>query len=215
MINNSRNFSFLCFIKKARFGCTIVNLVLSLWEKWVLFAVKFAENRPQKWEQKSNLRNNPECQFVGQNRPKSWFQPKSQDFLRFESAKPLQTFSASTTLRVRCSVRCPGPHSGRNVGKTSKIEQIPLRNQLKRDTNAWTGRSCFAGPIAYADALDVLTAATYSQCRNDKRNVSPRLSLAPIIYDALFLSPEPPPIEISRRHGRTRLSELTAFCPNC
>ena len=39
------------------------------------------------------------------------FLSKSQDFLRFDSGKPLQTFSTSTELRVRCSVRFLYHHS--------------------------------------------------------------------------------------------------------
>ena len=35
----------------------------------------------------------------------------------FERDKPLETFSTSTTLRVRRSVRCLGLHSRRNIRK--------------------------------------------------------------------------------------------------
>ena len=57
-------------------------------------------------------------------------------FPRFESDKPLQTFSASTTLHARRSVRCLGLHSQRNSRKTTKIKQNPLKNQLEIDTKA-------------------------------------------------------------------------------
>ena len=53
------------------------------------------------------------------------------DFLRFETAKPLQTFSTSTTLRVRRSVRFLGHHSRRNIRKTTKIKQNPLEKGYK------------------------------------------------------------------------------------
>ena len=78
-------------------------------------------------------RENRGISDISQNPDTSWI---SMDLLRFETAKPLQTFSTSTTLRVRRSVRFLGHHSRRNIRKTTKIKQNPLANQLKRYTNA-------------------------------------------------------------------------------
>ena len=65
---------------------------------------------------------------IGKKPDTSWI---SMDFLRFETAKPLQTFSTSTTLRVRRSVRFLGHHSRRNIRKTTKIKQNPLEKGYK------------------------------------------------------------------------------------
>ena len=70
---------------------------------------------------------------IGQNPDTSWI---FVVFRCFEHDKLLETFSTSTTLRVRRSVRCLGLHSRRNIRKTSKIEQISRRIQLKKDTRA-------------------------------------------------------------------------------
>ena len=70
---------------------------------------------------------------IGQNPDTSWI---FHDFPCFERYKPLQTFSTSTTLRVRRSVRCLDLHSRRNIRKTSEIKQISCRIQLKKDTRA-------------------------------------------------------------------------------
>ena len=45
--------------------------------------------------------------------------------------KPLQTFSISTGLRVRCSVRFLCHHSRRNIRKTTKIKENPLEKGYK------------------------------------------------------------------------------------
>ena len=70
---------------------------------------------------------------IAQNPDTSWI---SMVLPSLESNKPLQTFSTSTPLRVRRSVRFLGHHSRRNTRKTTKIKQNPLANQLKRDTKA-------------------------------------------------------------------------------
>ena len=70
---------------------------------------------------------------IGQKPDTSWI---FMVFHGFERAKPLQTFSASTTLHARRSVRCLGLHSQRNSRKTTKIKQNPRKNQLEIDTNA-------------------------------------------------------------------------------
>ena len=65
---------------------------------------------------------------IGQNPDTSWI---FHDFPCFERYKPLQTFSTSTTLRVRHSVRCLGLYSRRNIRKTSKIRQISRRKRIQ------------------------------------------------------------------------------------
>ena len=62
---------------------------------------------------------------IDRNRPKSRSWSRSQDFLCFESKKPLQTFSTSTALRMSNETLCVcfGPSSRRNTRKTTKMEQ--------------------------------------------------------------------------------------------
>ena len=62
----------------------------------------------------------------------SWI---SMDFLRFETAKPLQTFSTSTALRVRRSVHFLGHHSPRNIRKTTKIKQNTIEKRIQNQAN--------------------------------------------------------------------------------
>ena len=76
----------------------------------------------------SSHRENHGISDIGKKPDTSWI---SMDFLRFETAKPLQTFSTSTTLRVRRSVRFLGHHSRRNIRKTTKIKQNPLEKGYK------------------------------------------------------------------------------------
>ena len=65
-------------------------------------------------------------QYLDQNRPKSRFQSKFQNFLRFDGGKLLHTFSTSTGLHMRCSVHLLYRHSPHNVRKTTKNNENAL-----------------------------------------------------------------------------------------
>ena len=57
-------------------------------------------------------------------------------FLRFDSGKPLQTFSTSTELRVRCSVRFLCHHSRWNIRKTTKIKGNSFQKRIQNRPNS-------------------------------------------------------------------------------
>ena len=78
---------------------------------------------------------------ISQNPDTSWI---SMFFHGFERAKPLQTFSALTTPRVRRSEHCLGLHSRRNIGKTSKNRTNPTQISTEKGYKRlnWTNVLC-------------------------------------------------------------------------
>ena len=127
---------------------------------------------------------------IGQNPDTSWI---FHDFPCFERYKPLQTFSTSTALRMRRSVRFLGHYSVHNIRKTTKIKQKSDRKTIQNPENQalpvpqpprvlpWMTTNSPLPPARHLNEIDVQAAIN-----TNSRSMAFRLRRSAWVSDGLW-----------------------------